>query len=290
MAIQLKDKSVSDELNRAMQNEGEIRLPFPAPVLWVLNGSRSLKQIGGVQYFGGWASHAEDFEQAANEMGKPVPPFFVKQEFTPRNGEKIDIYTARAISCVPIAKRLSSVEKITQVRYPGYHKGASPHLQVLVYLSYKDSTSKEPLRVNWGTAILSAKGFQAGNLLDAFAKWQSITAKARHDFAPGLSANLFVCGIGTFGNEPEIKQVGTGETSPITPIKLYEPKTLDENQLQFLFIGDELAGELVALRSQAKDWMDAWKKPTSPKTDDAETAEFETVAEAEEESQEDIPF
>jgi hypothetical protein len=227
-----------------------------------MNGNTSLKRLGGAQYFGGWATSAEDFDAVLTEVEKPVPPTLTKHDFTPRNSEKeIDIYSTRAVSIAPIAKRLSSLEKLTGVRYPGYHKGASPHLQIVAMLAYKPKETQEV--VVWSPILLSAKGYQVGKVLDAFAKWSKVTRKARREFADGLDANLFYCTIGTFGDKPNFQGVGTSkDTSTITPIELYEPKDgITEKTIDFLFVGEEVAATMADYREQAREWMDAWNKP-----------------------------
>lgn len=263
MTIKLNDPALEGKVGKAMENDGEARLPFSAPVFWVMNGNNDLKEIGGARYFGGWATNAEELEAHATECNIAIPANLKKSDFTPRGSEEsVSIYSARFLTVVPIAKRLSSVYKETKERVPGYSKGASPHLQVACYCSFKE---KDGNRLDWSPIVLSAKGFQVGNVLDAFTKWSKSTNAARKQFANGLSAELFYLTIGTFGDKPNIRKVGTGETSPITPVMLYVPPSeIGEKDLEYLFVGDGLAAEIANLRAQSQEWMDAWKSPKKP--------------------------
>ncbi len=259
------DKRISEEMGDPMAGEGEIKLPFPAPVFWVLNGRAELKQLGGARYYGGWATNAEDLDDIAAQINKPIPAGLAASEFIPREAkedEAVNIYSARFVSVALISRRLSSMTKDGQ-RFPGYHKGASPHLQALCYLAYKDgSDKKSPKIVTWSPVVLSAKGYQAGYLLDAFTKWENSTAKARREFAPGVKAHFFFATVGTFGDKPKNKIVGTGKnTSPITPLELYQLPEINEDLLKMLFVGETLANDMLTLKNEARDWLDAWKTP-----------------------------
>ena len=258
MAIKISESA--RQLKGAMQGEGEVKLPFAAPTCWVLNGNTQLAELKGARYFGGWAIHATEID----ELGIAAPAGMVRHAFTPRsgNGEVIEVCSARRVKVACFGKRLSSVEKETGARYPGYRKGASPHLQVLAMLFTGEA--KEKLTA-WNPVVLSAKGFQAGYVLDAIQKWERITAKARREFAEGLDASAFICAIGTFGEKPEVKQVGTGKTSPINPITLYEPKEISEAALDALYVGESVVDQMITLRAEATDWLNAWKIPVKAK-------------------------
>lgn len=256
MTIKLSEQT-ANAMNGWMTDEGDVRLPFPAPIVWVLNGSAQFKPIGGTLYMGGWATSADELEETAAELGLSVPEGMTKHEYTPKTGEALNVYSARHIMIAPIAKRLSSTTK-DGARFPGYHKGASPHIQVLVMLGYKKGTAYVP----WGPVVLSAKGYQCGYLLDALQDWESKSAKARREFAPGVRAELFWSAIGTFGDKPTYKTVGKeGAQSSISPISVFVPKEFNEALLSALFVGEDLAKEMLGLRQQANEWYEAWKSP-----------------------------
>lgn len=265
MAIKLNEQ-LKNQIGNWQDESGETKLPFDAPVIWVLNGAAQYKpfqQQAPAMYFGGWATDSVTLDT----MDK-IPNGMVKHEFTPKGGETITVYSARQIAVATFGKRLSSVDK-NGVRYPGYQKGASPRLQVLAILAEIDANKK---RIPLYPVVLSAKGYQASNILNAINDWSAKTAKARRDFADKLPANLFWMHIGTFGNEPNYKQVGQGNAkSPITPVMCHLPETIDEKLIDARFVGEQVAQEMDALREQATAWLDAWKsaKQEQPQTEAA---------------------
>lgn len=254
MAIKLND-ALAKQVGNWQDDNGEIKLPFDAPVLWVLNGSAQYKPLvkeSPALYFGGWATDSETLES----MDK-IPNGMVKHEFVPKGGQPISVYSARQVAVAVFGKRMSSVDKESGVRYPGYHKNASPHLQVLAILAERDANKNYiPLY----PVVLSAKGYQVGHINDALSDWSAKTNKARREFASGIRSELFWCWLGTFGNEPNYKNVGSGsKTSPITPVSCFIPENIDEKMVERMFVGERVAEEMDLYRQQADAWLGAWK-------------------------------
>ncbi len=280
MAIKSKFK---EQMNQWKDEGGEIKLPFDAPVFWVMNGSaqyKPLAQTTPALYFGGFATSANELETLGN-----VPKGLVKSDFTPRGADaSVEVYSTRHIIIAPFGKRLSSVEKSNGTRYPGYHKGASPHLQLLCYLAERgENKSLVPMY----PIVVTAKGFQVGNILDALREWESKTAKARREFADGLKSNAFYACIGTFGDKFNSKLVGApGSQSPITPVSAWIPEVVDEKLIDALFVGDAIAEQMNMLREQSELWRAAWKEP---KQAESLAEGFEPVPQAPDED-DDIPM
>jgi hypothetical protein len=135
----------------------------------------------------------------------------------------------------------------------------------------------------WGPVVLTAKGYQARNLLDAFARWEKATSQLRWKLAPGIPAWCFYMTLGTFGKERQVLNVGKpGAQSPITPISAYLPATMDEEVLQNLFVGNEAVEMMANLQDQASEWLHAWKESSLFEAEE----EQDTIFQPEEE----IPF
>jgi hypothetical protein len=133
--------------------------------------------------------------------------------------------------------------------------------------------------------VLTAKGYQARNLLDAFNLWNKATAPIRWKAAPGVPAWCFYLSLGTYGKERHVMNVGKpGAQSPITPITAYIPESFDEELISSLFVGEELAEKMAELQDQAADWLGAWKE--SALSEESQEADFME----DEPPMEDIPF
>ena len=258
---------ISDQTKNAMGNwnddSGEARLPFPAPAFWVLNGKAQYKPLAATTpalYFGGFATGADELESAGT-----IPSSLVKHEYTPKDAqESVQVYSARNLVIAPFGRRLSSLDKETGNRYPGYHKGASPHLQMLCYLGQRDANKiLSPIC----PIVITAKGFQVGKIIDAVRQWDSKTAKARKEFGAGLKSNAFYMALGTFGDKFISETVGQGNRqSAITPIGVYLPADINEKIIDDLFVGEGLVAEMAGLREQATEWRDAWKQTVKEKS------------------------
>lgn len=253
MTIQLPDDLVK-KINEGMHDSTAIILPFPAPTFWTLNGQASYKQQNNALYFGGWACKVEDM-QTCLDNGLTLPAGLSAVTIATRDGSEYDAYIGRLLLVAPICKRMSYL--LEGKRHPAYVEGGRKHVQILAYLAEKREKSITP----WGPVVLSAKGYQAKNLLDNFTAWDKLTSKARHEIAPNIPAWCFYAGLGTFGKERNVEQVGKqGTQSPITPIKLYQPENMTNEQVASLFVGQDVAAIMADLLEQSTDWRNAWKQ------------------------------
>jgi hypothetical protein len=238
-----------DGIRNAM-NGDKIELPFAAPILWWLTGKPGYKKDGSSAYFGGWAGTAEDVENAVQAMGVSLPTAFKRITMVNNEGKEYDVFCTRSAAVAIIAKRTRwIVDEQTQ--------HSRSHTQVLCYMAEFDKEKKA--YIPWGPVVLSAKALSGKALEDSFREWDKKTAAARRQYAKNLPPWFFYAPIGTFGDKPNTKMVGSGQQSPITPAQVYTPEEIGEAQLTAWFVGPDVAAIMADLKGQAKEWLEAWK-------------------------------
>ena len=263
MAISL-DQDVSDILNDGgMEIQGSVELPVPAAVVYVKNGDVRMERIGGAAYFGGWEVEAPKMEEVGTFYGQPSAPAGWQRDQAVASGMKrLEVYNTRSVLVAAIGYRASWFVKDASgsiLRSPDYFDGARRHVQALCYLSSKDGPAITP----WGMVVLTAKGIQAGNLLRSFSDWDKHINVLRNRIAPNVPAWCFNLAIGTFGKTIETREVGKGDkTNIITPIGAYQPDTLNEETLEFLFVGSETARLMAQAKTKSNEWLENWGHPT----------------------------
>lgn len=241
------DPTLTNDLANPLQTGDFVELPFLAPYLWVLNGKANLKNPQdkvNVPYYGGFAVSKDDFEFAVAEYGNPGN--FTFYNMVNQEDKEYEIYASRAVAVAPIVTRERWVE-------------GRGHVQILAYAGMR---AEDGHFAPWGPVVLTAKSYTAKYLRDGLKEWESFTAKARREYAPGYPSNLFYCFVGTFGERKQI-MVGKTKESPITPISLFKGKDgqCTSEMLQANFVGLEVANLMKSLREQAKAWVEDWKKP-----------------------------
>ncbi len=252
------DPNLAKKLDLGMHAGESAELPFPVVYIWALNGQASYKIQGGALYYGGWACKSLDLQQITEQQGLPLPLNWQDVTISSRDGGEFAAYTTRNIVIAPVGKRLSWLHEGR--RYATYIEGGRRHIQVLAYLADVHNESGIKEIKPWGPVVLTAKGYQARNLLDAFVKWEKITSPFRQRVAPGVPAWCFYMSIGTFGKERQALNVGKpGAQSPITPISAFIPEHLSNELVESLFVGNEVASKMAALQDQAVEWLNAWK-------------------------------
>jgi hypothetical protein len=262
--------NVPDEYNKTpdpTQYGDTIQLPFTAPLISWRNGNVAYKPEDGALYYGGWECSADRLEIAYTQDGyQPLVAFGTARSITSREGHVYQAYVARSLAVLPIATRRMWV---VDEHKPG-DKGRGWD-QILVYLADRTEKDKKSVLIPWGPAVLSAKGLSAKNLQDAFKVFAKETAAARKEFAGNAKPWLFYHVLGTFANEPEIERVGPkGQQSPITPCRCGLPVAAKINEafLTFRYPGDEILAICSDLRTQAQEWLSAWKSDRSTKPSD----------------------
>jgi hypothetical protein len=251
------DSQLARKLEQGMRTGDSTELPFPVVYIWALNGQGSYRSEGGALYYGGWASKSEDLQDAAEAQNLDLPKDWVPVTISSRDGGEFEAYTARNIIIAPIGKRLSWLHD--GKRSSAYVEGGRRHLQILAYLAENRGESEEPRFKSWGPVVLTAKGYQARNVLDALARWEKATASIRRKVAPQIPAWCFYLSLGTYEKERQAINVGKpGAQSPITPITAYIPEKLTEKLMEDLFVGSEVANAMSEYHDQASDWLKAW--------------------------------
>ncbi len=253
------DMDLAKKLDLGMRAGEAVELPFPVVYIWALNGQASYKSQGGALYYGGWACKTEDLQALTDQQGLTVPAGWKQVTIASRDGGEFDAFTDRSIIVAPIGKRESWL--FDGKRFTDYVEGGRRHLQVLAYLAEARGENGSQQFVPWGPVVLTAKGYQARNLLDAFARWDKATSQIRWKISHGVPAWCFYLSLGTFGKERQAVNVGKpGTQSPITPISVYIPERMNESFVSSLFVGNQVAELMSSLQDQASDWLKAWKE------------------------------
>jgi hypothetical protein len=264
--IQLDDQ-LARKLDMGMRSGDTVELPFPVVYIWALNGQTSYKSQGGALYYGGWACKAENLQAVSDQQGLPIPQDWKQVSISSRDGGEFDAYTTRSLIVAPIGKRESWLHDGR--RSATYVEGGRRHTQVLAYMAEAHGDNGNRRFEPWGAVVLTAKGYQARNLLDAFNQWDKATAQIRWKTAPGVPAWCFYLSLGTFGKERQSMNVGKpGAQSPITPLSAYIPDRLSEELLTSLFVGHDTAAVMADLQDRAADWLNAWKETALVEVED----------------------
>lgn len=255
------DRNLAKKLDQGMRNSNTIELPFPVVYIWALNGQAAYKSQGGALYFGGWACKADNAQATAEQQGLPIPAGWSQTALDTKDGQSFAALVTRNVLVAPIGKRESWILDDGK-RSPHYVEGGRRHIQVLCYLAETKGENGAKQIVPWGPVVLTAKGYQAKNLLGAFTAWNKLTANLRYKVAPGVPAWCFFLSLGTYGKERQAVNVGQpGAQSPITPISVYTPETMDEARMRSLFVGEEVAGLMADYQDRAAEWLAAWNGP-----------------------------
>jgi len=269
------DETSTAALQDSMKSGEGIELPFPALYFWAINGNPALRQVGGPQYFGGWGSKAEQIIEACERLEKPLPPIFSPAEISTKDNKTYEAYIARILIVAPIAFRNRWVAKDGKQASADYVEGYRRHVQVLTVLGQYNKEAKGVFY--FAPTVLSAKGYQAGNLLTTLKEFEKHIDGERRKAAPKVPANCFYRKLGTFGENPNVKMVGPEKSqSPITPICVELPEKTDVAKLAIFYVGKQTAAEMSHLLNEAQEWLGAWKNaPVTKRPTSDDDAAFE---------------
>lgn len=251
---------VVDESIQGMAR-GQSTLPVPAPLFYVINGNGISNQESPALQYGGWACDKEAMDAIIKETGRFLPYGLAETHSATKSGTVLTTYTTRSLMIAPVALRSSWVDRESGFRSPKYVEGSRKHVQMLTILGARE-TQNDKVKV-WGPAILSAKGCQAKKLAESPTAWKKHLFPMISSVADGqldLAASLFWMPIGTFGKEYNAELVGTSKAqSSITPLRLFLPKIENEDDLEKLFGGEQLAEAITDLYESAEVWRMAWR-------------------------------
>jgi hypothetical protein len=256
------DQSDSDALQGGLAPGSAVRLPFETPYFFVVNGDKKLAQVGGAQHYGGFAVDRDQLLEAGLGWEPPLtapPTYCYSSDFFTNNGKQIPAFMTRSVIFALIVSRVSWYIKDQSGqtrRFKDYVPGSRRHGQFLVYLA--DKTTEKKL-VPWGVAVLTASGYQVGNLLKGLGDWKAAVEKILKAEKMNMSPWLFYSAAGTFGDEFRHEMVGpAGAQSSITPLSVQIPKLTGE-MLEKLYVGKEIVTHMAQLKAEASDWLRAWE-------------------------------
>jgi len=250
------DSDLAKQLESGMHTGEAIELPFPVIYLWALNGQPSYKSTGGALYNGGWACKAEDLQALCDQQRLATPAGWKHAVIATRDGGEFEAVTTRSVIVAPIAFRTSWL--LDSKRFPEYVEGGRRHVQLLAMLGMR-TTEGGPIDP-WNPVVLTAKGYQAKNLMGATETWSKFIGGVRMKIAPNVPSWCFYTSVGTFGERVSLNVGKPGAQSPITPIIPYLPDNLDEAMLSRLFVGQDTATAMGKYLTQATEWLKAWKE------------------------------
>ncbi len=257
------DLQSSEALNQGVDVGSAIRLPFEVPYFFVVNGDRKMNQVGGAAYFGGWAVDRDSLHEAGQCWEPPVldaPSYCYQSDFFTNSGKSVPVYMTRSIIAALIGTRVSWVLRTPDGqtrRFKDYVPGSRRHMQLLVYAA--DKTEEKKL-VSWAPAVLTASGYQVGNIIKGLQDWKAACEKILRAEKSPATPWMFYTSLGTFGDDFNQEMVGpAGAQSPITPIGVQVPKTLSAEMLEKLYVGREISKHMAELKADASDWLNAWK-------------------------------
>jgi hypothetical protein len=233
------------DIGNPLEGEG-VRLPFAAPYVWWVNGKDGYKNERSPRFFGGWAMKAEDMALAIDENRGINPNGWNSFDMTSDDGNEYVAYLNRKIFVAVLGTRFRWLADVNKGQY-----------QVLVYLGFDQDKKIIPFT----PAVLTAKGTAGMFLRTAINDFSTKTSTLRRKLANNLPVSAFYACLGTFGEVPVIKSVGTEKKKNVTPVSLWMPANLDEGFLRAMFVGSEIAGVTAGLKKEAADWLAAWKQP-----------------------------
>ena len=248
-------QEANDSVKGSLETGGGVKLPYPHVFFSFRNGQRVAGKAQGELFYGGFQADQEDLVAYADAVGhREMLDQFTLYEISPRSGNVYNAYMRRSLAIAPIAVRsrwFSTRENKNVLK-----------TQVAALLGVG-----KPLHCV-GAVVVTASGFnQAKNLQSALNDNARMTAGVRREFANSAAPNFFYQFVGTFGDE-NFEMVGKGENkSPITPIKSYG-KVETAEQLEQLYVGDDLVNLIVDYKNQSEDWVNDWKKQDRQRQED----------------------
>lgn len=279
----------------SMKTSQSVELPFPCPAFFVVNGDAKMRPFNDFRYFGGLSGHTDKIVEASSKwQDAPYPiPGLELLEMMDDAGKPYETLSARSLIVAPIGMRLFSSLKENgfKKRVAPYTKGATPGIQVLSLLAYKNEQKQiTPLY----PIMLSANGYQVNHIQKAFEDWRKAIKPFVNKLVPGASAsvlNLFYMYIGTFGPERKQELVGRGDNQrTITPIVSFIPESLDEKKVENMYVGEEVAEWMADIHEESLEWLKVFSNMQSAQSSQPQAAYVEEYIPEPPPPEDDIPF
>ena len=229
----------------------EIKPPFPYIEFNWHNGFAAAEKSGGAKHFGGWQISDANAASAIGLFGKVYGYFGASTMWAKGKGDgEYPAASSRKIVAVAIATRVKWYEGNEEKR-------GSSKTQILAYLAEIDKDHKI---TPYGAALINGGSYHSGKAMqEAFQAWSTYVNQNRSAAALGaIPAWAFWGCFGTFGDKRVTREVGKTEKNIIVPCQVNYPA--EPMALQNLYIGDDVAREVMDLRAKAKEWIDDGKK------------------------------
>jgi len=244
-----------------MSETWEANLPVSAVYLWTHNGKPEANE--GVPRHGGFAASAEAVDELLSTEDIVVPSDWEHKNLHGREGA-YGAYLTRKVIVAPIGFRLRWLDQTGgyQTQFDRDNGFTRRHVQVLSGLGYLDDATPKFA----GYCVLTAKGYQAGNLMDSLRDFYNAIGPARRAAGAdnGIAQCAFWHSIGTFGDEPEYDQVGSSAKSVITPLRPHPlylgGDEITEERLKVIFVGRENYESFTKVAEGAEEWLKAWNQ------------------------------
>lgn len=263
MGINIPSKA-QNAFDGSMKTKSAVELPFPCPPFYVINGNPELEALNNSLYFGGWACSNNNIKKTLEKWDVPekIPGMYeIKRT---KGTETYFVQSSRAIAFAPIGMRMYSSMEVNgqERRVAPFTKGATPGLQALGILGYKDDQKHMQA---WSPIMLTVSGYQVNHVQKAIESWRKAITPHVKKLVPDATdsvLNLFWMYLGTFG---DMVQVPAGLPRKdgqkyVTPITSYIPDGLDEKKVENLYVGESIAEWMADLHDQAKDWLTVFSK------------------------------
>jgi hypothetical protein len=202
-------------------------------------------------HYGGWQISDDNAASAIGLFGRVYGYFGKSTMWAKGKGDgEYPASSSRFITCASIATRVKWYEGNGE-------KSGSSKTQVLAYLAEID---KDHNVTPYGAALINCGSYHSGKAVQkALQAWSTFVNQNRVLVALGSIPTWAFWGYyGTFGDKRITREVGKKEKNIIVPCQVNFPK--DVNNLRSMYIGDNIAAEIMSLRVQAKEWLDDAKK------------------------------
>lgn len=244
-----------------MSETWEANLPVSSVYLWTHNGKPEFKE--GVPRYGGFAASSEAVDELLSTNDLIVPTEWELTDLHGREGA-YGAYLTRKVAVAPIGFRLRWLDQTGgyQTQFDRENGFTRRHVQVLAGLGHMNKGTPKFA----GYCVLTAKGYQAGNLMDSLRDFYNAIGPARRAAGAdnGIAQCAFWHSIGTFSDEPEYDQVGSSAKSVITPLRphpyYFGGEDVTEERLRTIFVGRENYENFTNTAEGAEEWLKAWNK------------------------------
>lgn len=275
-------------MGQAMSNGSGVQLPFEALNLWPHNGDKKLAQFqkeAPVSYFGGWHIDSEKLESMSSNFPIALERLPWRKIEMQGDRNSYTVYETRVVHIAPIAFRISWVgeDRSRKPEYDAQHPRS--HTQYLCLISVKADAQDAGVQMLC-PAVVTVKGmYQSLAVKAALNDYGKVIHKFKAELkAQNLPPAAFWHSIGTTGATANFEQTKKGAI--VTPVKaVMIPEQPTAQWLAGRFIGGANLAIAARLMKEAKDWLEAWKKPSASRVATIDEPPMPEVPETEDDFQ-----